>query len=298
MIQINDSAFKYANKIPENTYHKYCKNYYSQNGEDGILEQLIKELDIKDGFCCEFGASDGITSSNTYNLITKHNFTSIQIEANSDSFSKLINTYKTYENKVFCYNEYVSTSNLKDFLKKHSFPVEFDLLSIDIDSYDYDIWKNFDEYNPKIVVIEVNSYRDPIVDEIHKNRTQDYIEQEDPLIKWNASRVAEGTSFISMIELGLSKGYIPVSFTGNIIFVHKSCIDLIKEFPYNISEDKYDYLDLYTNLSMWQDEWYTNTGLMFNVAVRNHYKKFNTKKLDMDWVLEEMSNHNELIWEN
>jgi hypothetical protein len=49
---------------------------------------------------------------------------------------------------------------------------------------------------------------------------------------------------------------------------------------------------------MWQDEWYTNTGLMFNVAVRNHYKKFNTKKLDMDWVLEEMSNHNELIWEN
>jgi len=104
----------------------------------------------------------------TYNLITKHNFSSIQIEANPSSFSKLINTYKSYENKVFCYNEYVTTSNLKKFLIRHNFPLDFDLLSIDIDSYDYDIWKNFQEYTPKIVVIEVNSYRDPIVDEIHK----------------------------------------------------------------------------------------------------------------------------------
>jgi hypothetical protein len=297
-MEINDKVIKYVNKLPENTYHKYCKNYYSQNGEDGILEQLIKELGIKDGFCCEFGASDGITSSNTHNLITKYNFTSIQIEANPNGFDKLKYTYKAYEDKVFCYNEYVTTSNLKDFLSKHNFPLDFDVLSIDIDSYDYDIWKNFTEYEPKIVVIEVNSYRDPIIDETNKTRTQDYNEQEDPLIKWHSSRVGEGTSFITMIELGLNKGYVPVSFTGNIIFVHKSCINNLKEFPYHISNNKYDYINLYTNLCMWQNEWFTNTGLMFNVAIRNYYKQYKTKQLDINWILEEMAKYNELIWEN
>ena len=49
-----------------NTYHKYCKNVHSQNGEDGIIEQLLKELNIKTGTFCEFGASDGINSSLKY----------------------------------------------------------------------------------------------------------------------------------------------------------------------------------------------------------------------------------------
>ena len=44
---INDNRIKYNNILPSNTYHKFCKNYYSQNGEDGILEQLLKELEIK-----------------------------------------------------------------------------------------------------------------------------------------------------------------------------------------------------------------------------------------------------------
>jgi hypothetical protein len=288
MIELNDIPFKYNKSLPGNTYHKYCKNYYSQNGEDGILEQLIKELEIKDGFCCEFGASDGITSSNTYNLITKHNFTSIQIEANADSFNKLLNTYKTYEDRVFCYNAFVNESNLKDFLSERNYPIDFDVLSIDIDSYDYDIWKNFTSYEPKIVIIEANSYRDPIVEETHGNKTTDYTEEDDPLSKWKPSRVAEGSSFIKIVELGLNKGYIPLSFTGNVIFVHKSCISKIKEFPYIISDNKYDYVDLYSNLSMWKDEWFTNTGIIFNVAIKNHYKKFGTKKIDMSWIFKEM----------
>ena len=48
--------------------NKYRKNrYYSQYGEDGIVEETLKRIKKKfklDGLCCEFGAWDGIHLSN------------------------------------------------------------------------------------------------------------------------------------------------------------------------------------------------------------------------------------------
>ena len=48
---------------------KYKKNFYSQSGEDGIINEILKRLDLysrKNKWCCEFGAWDGKQSSNTY----------------------------------------------------------------------------------------------------------------------------------------------------------------------------------------------------------------------------------------
>ena len=37
-------------------FNDFKKNVYSQNGEDGILEEILKKLDLrKNGWCCEFG---------------------------------------------------------------------------------------------------------------------------------------------------------------------------------------------------------------------------------------------------
>ena len=48
-------------------FNKFKKNIYSQNGEDGILQELLKKLNLeKNGWCCEFGAWDGIYLCNTY----------------------------------------------------------------------------------------------------------------------------------------------------------------------------------------------------------------------------------------
>src|SRR5579883_3161152 len=86
-VPISDSIIEYKHSLPSNTYHQYCKNVYSQNGEDGILEQILKELGVSNGTFCEFGASDGIASSNTYNLIKNHNFKGIAIEADHSLFA-------------------------------------------------------------------------------------------------------------------------------------------------------------------------------------------------------------------
>lgn len=289
---INDSKYQYVNQIPNNTYHKYCKNIYSQNGEDGLIEKIFEDLKIETGSCCEFGAHNGLMSSNTFNLLKNKNFKSLLIEGDKNLFNQLCNNLKDYSNAIFI-NQYVTKDNLKDFLNEHNFEKDFDLLSIDIDCDDYYIWENFNEYEPKVVIIEVNSYRDPICKELPNQRTINYID--DPLEKWHVGRIGIGTSFLSMIELGLQKNYIPIAFTGNITFVHKKYIDSVT-IPYKISNNPLDYLDLYTNLSLWENTWYTNTGLILNVAIRNYFIKCRNYNLDYNWIVNHINEYKDLIW--
>ena len=137
-------------------------------------------------------------------------------------------------------------------------------------------------YTPKIVIFEVNSYRDPIFDELPKRPSNEYnidlVKQQIP------SRVALGCSFISAIKLGLKKGYIPVSFTGNLTFVRRDLVEKLKEFPYKISEDPYDYVDLYTHLSMWNNDWFTNNVLLVNTAIRDYFLLTKRKYINIEWL--------------
>jgi len=284
-MQPDDKVFNYSFDIPEHTYHKYCRNIYSQNGEDGILEQVLKELGISAGTFCEFGASDGITSSNTYNLIKNYNFSGIAIELDTRRFEKLKQNYasleqvKVYHGGVF-YND--PNNDLNSWLKKGNLPYDLDLLSIDIDYDDYYAWENLTEFMPKIVILETNPYRDPVYEELPGRASQEY--NIDLLREWRAPLVAFGCSFISAVKLGLKKGYIPISYTGNITFIRKDLVHLLKEFPYIVSDDPYDYLTLYSHLAFWKDRWMTNTGLILNVAIRDYYLAFKEKHIDIGWL--------------
>jgi hypothetical protein len=280
-----DAPFEYKFSLPDDTYHKYCKNIYSQNGEDGLLEQLTKELEIAGGTFCEFGASNGITSSNTYNLIKNHNFSGIAIEMDASLCAQCLQNYEKFPNvQVLCgavlYND--KNNDLNAWLKRGKLPYDLDVLSIDIDCDDYYVWENLTEFEPKIVILETNPYRDPVYGELPRAPCRDY--NIDPLQTWCPSRVALGCSFISAIKLGLKKGYIPVSYTGNLTFVRKDLVHKLKQFPYIVSEDPYAYLELYSPLVLWRNTWYTNTGLILNTAIRDYYLQLRSKRIDTDWL--------------
>ena len=63
--------------------NRYGRNVTSQDGEDGILDHLIGNLDGIPNVCCEFGAWDGGHLSNTYTLWHDRGWKAILIEADS-----------------------------------------------------------------------------------------------------------------------------------------------------------------------------------------------------------------------
>ena len=42
----------------------FRRNVYSQNGEDGVLDEIFRRLSKNSGWFCEFGAWDGRYGSN------------------------------------------------------------------------------------------------------------------------------------------------------------------------------------------------------------------------------------------
>jgi hypothetical protein len=196
----------YTNKF----YHTYSKNIYSQNGEDGIVEELLKRLNINDGWVCEFGAWDGIYLSNTFNLVKK-GFNAIFIEGDSNKYNDLLCTVEKYKNitPINAFVDYNDNENsLDNLLSKTNIPIDFDILSIDIDSYDYQVWKSLKKYNPKIVIIEINS-------SIHT----------DDNLYINDSSKYNGTGFKPTFDLGIEKGYTFILHTGNMFFIKNDLFD-------------------------------------------------------------------------
>jgi hypothetical protein len=198
-------------------YNKYSKNIYSQNGEDGIIEELFKRLEINNGWVCEFGAWDGKNLSNTFNLVKKK-FNAVFIEGDSKKYKDLLQTVKEYPNiiPIEAFVDHNNTSNsLDNLLKQTDIPEDFDLLSVDIDTFDYQVWQSLQVYKPKLVIIEINSSIDTN-NETHIHTPGKYT----------------GTGFRPMYKLGIEKGYTFVLHTGNMFFIRNDLFDKL-DIKYN-----------------------------------------------------------------
>ena len=204
-------------------YNKYNQNVYSQNGEDGIIEELLKRLDISSGWVCEFGAWDGINLSNTFNLVKNMDFSAVYIEGDENKFIDLLKTQSVYKSIVpineYVHHEHTNINSLDNILKRTNIPIDFDILSIDVDGFDYHIWNSLEFYKPKIVIIEINSGIYPDVENhIHTPGLYD------------------GTSFLPTFKLGMKKGYKFVLHTGNMFFIRNDLYDKLNlkdEHPFN-----------------------------------------------------------------
>ena len=190
------------------TLENYKKNIYSQNGEDGVIGEICRRLNISSGSFVEFGAWDGIYLSNTYNLL-KNGWNGVYIEGDKDKYAQLVQNMASFQDRIVTINacvEPVGEDSLDNLLKKTFLKPDFELLSIDINSLDWDIWKSLINYLPGIVVIEINSAIPVGIYQTHRDER------------------IHGSSFTSMIDLAAKKGYTLVCHTGNLVFVRNDFV--------------------------------------------------------------------------
>lgn len=211
----------------------FRRNTYSQNGEDGIVAEILRVLKPKglNNWCVEFGAWDGKHMSNTFNLVEKKNYRAVYIEGNSEYFKLLEKTVIEFPSIVPIYAMISDTDDeksLDSLLKATELPYNYDLLSIDIDTYDLAVWANHLAYRPKVVIIEINSGIQPGILEWHHH-------------------FGRGNSFSATLSVAKSKGYTLICHTGNLIFIDDAFIGLYDidkldlEFPERMFRPDYEY---------------------------------------------------------
>jgi len=209
------------------TLSDFRSNIYSQNGEDGVLAELCRRLDIRTGWFCEFGAWDGKYGSNTFALL-KNGWQGLMIEGDPDRFKALERNSLRFHGRLLIRQMYVdhhrSERSLDSILRGTPIPADFDVLAIDIDGYDYQVWESLRDYRPKIVIIEICSRYSPgefsVFDE--------------------SGRL---TSFSAMVDLGHRKDYVPVCHTGNLFFVAKEYVSAVGLAPDFLSDPNRFFID-------------------------------------------------------
>jgi hypothetical protein len=219
---------KNGNKKSNRWLSEFANNTTSQYGENGIIEKVLEVINNGNRWCVEFGSWDGKNCSNTYDLISNKGYSAVLIEADKKRYRDLLKTFAG-NYKVIPINTYVGfdeADNLDTILTKTPVPENFDLLSIDIDGNDYHVWNAVKKYRPKVVVIEFNPTIPTCVE---------FVQPKD-------MSLSQGSSLLSITNLGKSKGYELVAVTEvNAIFVLSEYYRMFKisdNSPASLREDE------------------------------------------------------------
>lgn len=207
--------------------HKYAKDYiFSQNGEEGVLQECIHRLNLRYGLAVEIGGNDGVFCSNIAYLLT-HGWGGVFVEQDFDLYEESINNWtrrlirESHDDShllrpVRHQCSRVTPSNVNAFVDHRC-----DVLSLDTDGSDYEIFKALNA-KPKIVIIEIDSSYPPHV------------------LAFNSD--GAGT-YRNTVELGISKGYFLLCHTGNLVFAAN---EYRESFP-EIEGDGLSNAELYFN---------------------------------------------------
>ncbi|MFH1442331.1 MAG: hypothetical protein ABIH18_09885 [Candidatus Omnitrophota bacterium] len=128
---------------------------FSQWGEDGIIQYLIRQIEIPNKIFIEFGVED-YTEASTRFLLTNDNWSGLVMDSSKSNidFIKSDDIYWRYDLKAVC--SFITKDSINQLIRQNIKEKEAGLLVIDIDGNDYWIWKAIDAVNPRIVVCEYN----------------------------------------------------------------------------------------------------------------------------------------------
>jgi hypothetical protein len=175
------------------------RRVYSQNGEDGILQEILRRVGVTNKIFVEFGVESGI-ECNCARLAIEEGWSGLFLEADETFFRQLHQRYRE-RSAVRCVPARVTSGNIESLLADAAIPREFDVLSIDIDGNDYWVWSAIESWRPRVVIIEYNAAFPP---------PRKWVMSENPEHRWDHTNYY-GASLASLVALGRKKGYTLVA---------------------------------------------------------------------------------------
>lgn len=181
---------------------------FSQGGEDGILQFLIRRVSIPMRQFVEFGV-EGYREANTRLLLLKDCWTGLVMDSNMQHIHRIEESDLRWRHGLDSRCARVTAENVEDLLRDSGIAEDFGLLSIDVDGNDYWIWRAVRSFRPRIVICEYNSL-------FGKNRAVTVPYRPDfDREKAHHSSIFFGASLRALWMLAQDKGYRLIGVTRN-----------------------------------------------------------------------------------
>lgn len=186
---------------------------FSQWGEDGIIQHLIRVVPVARRIFVEFGVED-YTEANTRFLLVQDNWSGLILDGSEANIAAVKKDPLYWRHNLKAVAAFVTRENINNLLRASGLTGEIGLLSIDVDGNDYWIWEAIDAVNPAIVVVEYNARFGP-----ERAVTVPY---DAAFVRAAAhySMIYYGASLAALVALGRRKGYdfVGANSAGNNAF--------------------------------------------------------------------------------
>lgn len=142
MVRLQDAEFK----------------VFSQFGEDGILQYLIREAGItrRETTFVEFGVQS-YSESNTRFLLMNDHWRGLIIDGSKQYMDSIRNQDIYWRHDLTAVDAWINRENINQLIGDAGFSGDIGILSVDIDGNDYWVWERIEVVNPVIIVVEWNS---------------------------------------------------------------------------------------------------------------------------------------------
>lgn len=133
---------------------------FSQFGEDGILQYLLKHVRVPETTFVEIGVGN-YRESNTRFLVENNNWRGIAINGDDTHARYILESRLAWRHDIEPVQAFVTAENVDQLISDNGFSGDIGLLSIDVDGVDYWIWNAVSSVTPAIVVMEFNALFGP-----------------------------------------------------------------------------------------------------------------------------------------
>ena len=197
----------------EKCLERYGFKVYSQNEEDGIIEEIFRRIGTTNKTFVEFGVENGLESNCHYLLFS--GWHGLWMDGDTAHVNEIHNIFHPVlkTGQLRCKNCFITKDNINALIAEGGISGDIDLLSIDVDGNDYYVWNAINVVNPRVVIIEYNAKFPPNCD--WKMAYNEYH-------LWDGSDWM-GASLKALELLGRKKGYqlVGTNITGSNAFFVK-----------------------------------------------------------------------------
>jgi hypothetical protein len=197
---------------------------FSQWGEDGILQYLLRRVPVERPIFVEFGV-ENYSESNTRFLLTNNQWAGLVIDGGVENIEYIKRDAIYWASNLKAEHAFITKDNINELLSRNGIVGDIGLLSVDIDGNDYWIWQAIDTISPRIVICEYNSHFGPSAEVT--------IPYDEAFVRETAhfSKIYYGASVAALCSLAAAKGYslVASNSAGNNIFFVRN--DLVGSLP-------------------------------------------------------------------